>query len=135
MATRPTWRGNEVSEHAAKNGFVDLRTLAEGFNLINVSNCIFEVDPDFMDDVRCGSMWEDEDGETYEKCPTDKDVEQREFVQFFLVDESGFQDLQMAGEVVCYSSVLGHYVWCVGFFGMPWNLVLTKIPLRHGGND
>ena len=114
--------GNEASEYAKENGFLDYGTLAKAFNHV-LANDIMETTSKLgvydWDTIGYDGYNEDTDG-------------YREIYQFYIVDESGAEILQEVGEIVYYSETLNMYLWGVTHWGTSWNYVLTNIPLNCG---
>lgn len=112
--------GNEASEYAKENGYLDYRTLAKAFNHVLAN--------DLMSSTAELGYWETVSGEDY----NEESDTYAEIYQYYIVDEQGAEILQEVGEIVYYNEALDLYIWGVTHYGTAWDYVLTNIPLNCG---
>ena len=113
--------GNEVSEYAKENGWVDYETLAKAFDAVMNNDIISETS-------RMGVEWELVHG-----CEEDEEGNYHEIFQYFIISPSGYEVLEYwTDEIVFYSEQLNMYVWGVCHFGTSWDYVLTEIKIDRG---
>ena len=149
--------GNQASDYAIKNGYLDYATLSKAFDAV-LNNSIIEVT------TAAGYYWEQESGiidnseqieeleeqieelEENEEENEEKIEELREqieeleeeqensyfpeIMQYYIVSDNGASILEDADEIVFYNSDLDMYVWGVTHWGTSWDYVLTNIPLN-----
>ena len=114
--------GNEASEYAKENGYLDYATLAKAFDAV-LNNSIIN--------ATCGiGYWEQESG--FVENEEDEDYCYPEIYQYYIVDDNGARILEECNEIVFYNEELDMYVWGVTHYGTSWSYVLTDIKLNCG---
>lgn len=114
-----TFCGNEASDYAKQNGYLDYATLAKAFDAV-LNNDIMEVT-----ETNGLGFWEPISG-------YDDDTWVPEVFQWFIVSKSGADILREINEVVFYNDALDLYLWGVTHWGTSWEYVLTDIKLNAG---
>lgn len=154
--------GNEASDYAKENGYLDYATLAKAFDAV-LNNGIMEKTYDmgywdqesgFIDNSETIEAKEEiiealeeriEAGENVEYCEEQIEIireqieeleeEQNsspEIYQYFIVSDNGARILEECNEIVFYNEELDMYVWGVTHWGTSWDYVLTDIKLNCG---
>ena len=113
--------GNEASDYAKENGFLDYATLAKSFDAV-LNNNIMQV----MAEI---GYWEIENGSDY----NEETEEYEDIFQYYIISDEGARILKdWTDEIVFYNEELDMYVWGVTHFGTEWSHVLTDIQLNCG---
>lgn len=154
--------GNEASDYAKENGYLDYATLAKAFDAV-LNNSIIEKTYDigyweqesgFIDNSEAIEAKEEiiesleeriEAGENVEYCEEQieiireqiEELEEEqdnspEIYQYFIVSDNGARILEECNEIVFYNEELDMYVWGVTHWGTSWDYVLTDIKLNCG---
>lgn len=105
-----------ISSYGQKAGYVDYETLSKCFPTIEANSV-----------VRDWWEWEEVNGTLFDsesQC-------YKEIYEFLIIPEDGFNILKKyTDEIVLYNETLGLYVWCITFFGIPWESALTSISIN-----
>ena len=119
-----TFYGNEVSEYAKKQGYLDYATLSRAFDAVLNNDIIrntwescgeWEQIHGFMDDVE------------------QEEYKEPEIYQCFIVSEYGAEIIQrFTDDPVFYNDALNMYVWGITHWGTSWDYVLTDVKLNCG---
>lgn len=112
--------GNEASDYAKENGYLDYATLSKAFATI--------LNNDIMRNTGEIGFWEQVHGSIF----NDEECENMpEIFQCYIISESGAEILKTwTEEIVYYNEELNMYVWGVTHFGTSWDYVLTDIKLN-----
>lgn len=115
--------GNEASDYAIENGYLDYATLSKSFDAV--------LNNDIMENTSEIGFWEQVNG-----YPIEEDDEEycvREVFQCYIISRQGAEILQeWTNEIVYYNEQLDMYVWGVTHWGTSWDYVLTNIKLNCG---
>ena len=113
-----TFCGNEASEYAKKEGYLDYRTLAKSFDAVLCNDIIEKT-------LNIG-YWEQIHG-----FSEDEEDYNDEIYQYFIISGQGAEILEhWTDEIIFYNEELNLYVWGVTHFGTSWDYVLTDIKLN-----
>lgn len=115
--------GNEASDYAKENGYLDYATLAKAFDAV-LNNEIMQktAEVGYWEQVS-GFSEEDEDGDYYEP----------EIFQYFIISDAGAEIIkEYTDDPLFYNEELDMYVWGVTHYGTAWTHVLTDIKLNAG---
>ena len=147
--------GNEASDYAKENGYLDYATFKKAFdavmnNSIMKNTCgigYWEQENGIIDNSEeikeLEEQLEDlgEDSEKYEdiqeKIDELKEEQERSYnqdiFQYFIVSDSGAEMIkQYTNDPLFYNETLDMYVWGITYFGISWSYVLTDIKLNCG---
>ena len=150
-----TFCGNEASDYAKENGYLDYATFAKAFDAV-MNNSIMENTCEI-------GYWEQENGiidnseeieeleeqiedleegfEEYtdiqEKIDELKEEQEQSYnqdiFQYFIVSDQGAEMIkQYTDDPLFYNENLDMYVWGVTHFGTSWDYVLTDVKLNCG---
>ena len=113
--------GNEASDYAKKNGYLDYTTLAKAFDAV--------LNNDIISKTQEIGFWELENG-----CEYDEETEEyTDIYQYYIISDNGAEILKnWTNEILFYNEELDMYVWGVTHYGTSWNYVLTDIQLNCG---
>lgn len=116
--------GNDASQYAKENGYLDYATLAKAFDAVMANDIIRNTcEIGYWEQIH--GWAEDTEGQDYEP----------EVFQWFIISESGANLLQeWTNEIIWYNEDLDLYVWGVTHFGTSWDYVLTDIKLNCSCN-
>lgn len=118
--------GVPVPIESIKEGYIDYETLSKTFNCV-LCNSITDIDEGIVYEIVNGSIYYDydeEDSDSYEH-------KEKEFYQFFIIDERGKDILQKyTDEIILYSNVLKAYFWGITHFGTNWDDIYTDIKIK-----
>lgn len=118
-----TFYGNEASDYAKENGYLDYATFAKAFDAV-MNNDIISKTYDI------GYCWEQENGFLDN---SEEEESQLEIFQYFIVSNNGAEIIkQYTNDPLFYNEELDMYVWGVTHWGTSWNYVLTDIMLNCG---
>lgn len=148
-----TFCGNEASDYAKENGYLDYATFSKAFDAV-LNNSI-------MENTCEVGFWEQENGiidnseeieelekqiedleegfEEYtdiqEKIDELKEEQERSYnqdiFQYFIVSDSGAEMIkQYTDDPLFYNGTLDMYVWGITHFGTSWSYVLTDVKLN-----
>lgn len=115
--------GNEASDYAKENGYLDYATLAKAFDAV-LNNEIMQktAEVGYWEQVS-GFSEEDEDGDYYEP----------EIFQYFIISDAGAEIIkEYTDDPLFYNEELDMYVWGITHYGTAWTHVLTDIKLNAG---
>lgn len=119
-----TFCGNEASDYAKENGYLDYATLAKAFDAV-LNNNIMQLTSEI-------GYWEQENG-FVDNSDELENEEYYEIFQYYIISDSGADILkEWTNEIVFYNEELDMYVWGVTHWGTSWNYVLTDIKLNCG---
>ena len=151
--------GNKISAYGLEHNRVDYGTLAKAFDAVLHNNIIatnyadWEQVSGFVDnseeieelqeraDALEQSRRDGFEPEYYERRlaelqeeieELEREQEEPEIFQYYIVSNSGAELLQEIGEIVFYNWELDMYLWGVTHFGTSWDDVLTDIPCNTG---
>jgi len=117
-----TFYGNEASDYAKENGYLDYATFAKAFDAV-MNNDIISKTYDI-------GYWEQENGFLDN---SEEEESQLEIFQYFIVSNNGAEIIkQYTNDPLFYNEELDMYVWGVTHCGKSWNYVLTDIMLNCG---
>lgn len=117
-----TFYGNEASDYAKENGYLDYATFAKAFDAV-MNNDIISKTYDI-------GYWEQENGFLDN---SEEEESQLEIFQYFIVSNNGAEIIkQYTNDPLFYNEELDMYVWGVTHCGTSWNHVLTDIMLNCG---
>lgn len=117
-----TFYGNEASDYAKENGYLDYATFAKAFDAV-MNNDIISKTYDI-------GYWEQENGFLDN---SEEEESQLEIFQYFIVSNNGAEIIkQYTNDPLFYNEELDMYVWGVTHCGTSWNYVLTDIMLNCG---
>lgn len=117
-----TFYGNEASDYAKENGYLDYATFAKAFDAV-MNNDIISKTYDI-------GYWEQENGFLDN---SEEEESQLEIFQYFIVSNNGAEIIkQYTNDPLFYNEELDMYVWGVTHWGTSWNYVLTDIMLNCG---
>lgn len=115
--------GNEASDYAKENGYLDYATLAKAFDAV-LNNEIMQKTAEigYWEQIS-GFGEEDENGDYYEP----------EIYQYFIISDAGAEIIEnYTNDPLFYNEELDMYVWGVTHYGTAWTHVLTDIKLNAG---
>ena len=128
--------GQKLSRDEIQVGYISYATLARTFDAI-LNNSIMGKTYELGEwevvngsevvylDERTGNII-DED----EYLERGGDEEYKEFYQYYIISESGYQILsECTNEVVWYNEEIDMYIWGVDHFGTSWGAVYTDIKI------
>lgn len=117
-----TFCGNEASDYAKENGYLDYATFAKAFDAV-MNNDIISKTYDI-------GYWEQENGFLDN---SEEEESQLEIFQYFIVSNNGAEIIkQYTNDPLFYNEELDMYVWGVTHCGTSWDHVLTDIMLNCG---
>lgn len=119
--------GNQASEYARENGFLDYATLAKAFDAVLSNNIM-------SDTENAGFYWEQIAGMIDNSDEIEEEQDRPpEIFQFFIVSGAGAEIIQeWTDDPVFYCDALDLYLWGVTHWGTSWDYVLTDIKLNAG---
>lgn len=113
--------GNEASDYAKENGYLDYATFSKAFQAVLNNDIISKTQDIGYWDIVNGSEY-DEESDSYE-----------EIFQYYIVDNNGAKIIQnFTDEILFYNEEFDLYVWGVTHWGTSWDYVLTDIKLNCG---
>lgn len=150
--------GNAISDYGMEHGYVDYATLAKCFDSVlnnDIMSLTYGIGSwdqvsgiiDNTDKIEELEEKRDELEEENENSPSqileneiydindritelESEQEEREVLQWFIVDDWGARLLQQeTNEIVYYNETLDMYLWGVTHYGTSWNYVLTNIKI------
>lgn len=150
--------GNEASNYAKENGYLDYATLAKAFDAVLNNDIMqktydigyWEQESGFIDnseeieelnDRISELMLDNEEDEHTEEIDElqerideleDEQNGYEEIFQYFIVSDNGARILKECNEIVFYNEELDMYIWGVTHWGTSWDYVLTDIKLNCG---
>lgn len=116
--------GNAISQYGLENGRVDYATLSNCFGLV-LNNNIMQLTYDI-------GYWEQMSGtvdNTDEIEELEREQDDQEVFQWYIVDDWGGRLLTKINEIVYYNETLDMYLWGVTHCGTSWDYVLTDIKI------
>lgn len=118
------YHGNAISKYGLENGRVDYATLAKCFDAV-LNNDIMQLTYDI-------GSWEQVSGtieNTDEIEELEREQDDQEVFQWYIVDDWGARLLKDINQIVCYNETLNMYLWGVTHYGTSWDYVLTSIKI------
>lgn len=116
--------GNAISEYGLENGRVDYAALAKCFDAV-LNNDIMQLTYDI-------GYWEQVSGtvgNTDKIEDLEREQDDQEVFQWYIVDDGGARLLREINEIVYYNKMLDMYLWGVTHCGTSWDYVLTSIKI------
>lgn len=149
--------GNEISQYGLEHGCVDYGTLSKCFDAV-LNNDIMSLTYDIgywdqvsgiidnSEDIEELEEKRDELEELNESSPSqiieneideindkieelEREQDDQEVFQWYIVDDGGARLLQEINEIVYYNEKLDMYLWGVTHYGTSWDYVLTSIEI------
>lgn len=134
-----TFCGNEASDYAKEQGYLDYATFVKSFDAV-MSNDIIQKTWEII------GYWEQENGiidnseeieELEEQLEELKEEQEQSYnqdiFQYFIVSDQGAEMIkQYTDDPLFYNENLDMYVWGVTHCGTSWDYVLTDVKLNCG---
>ena len=137
------WRGEELSEYALEQGYIDYGCLAKCVDDMVLNNTIINIEPEWWE-ILSGSdkyYYDNEDNEISEEEyfnneEYDGNYNYKDIFQFYIIPEYAAEFLvEYTEEIVYYNSKLDMHLWGVTHYGTSWNYVLTNIKIEEDSDN
>lgn len=148
-----TFCGNEASDYAKENGYLDYETFAKAFDAVINNNiiqktwdvCEWEQENGFIDnseEIEYLEKWlEDLEDDSEEYTAIQEQIEEleeeqersynQEIFQYYIVSDQGAEMIkQYTDDPLFYNETLDMYVWGITHYGTNWSYVLTDVKLN-----